>query len=99
MRENFTGRYTPSRHLAGHALRAWFQRLWRQDPRPEDLLKQIRDLLAEITLDGSYETREAVLLSVLEHLFVDPSVVAFFEDWLRNPTLNDVYHEALDLTR
>lgn len=91
-----TGR-TPSRYLAGQLLRAWFQRLWRADPRTEGLLVRIRDLLGRLLLSPDEQVRDAVLLGALEHLFAEPPVIEFFSGWRHDPGLRPAFLEALQL--
>jgi len=89
---------TPGRFLAAQLIRAWFQRLWRTGLRPEDLLARIRDLLGRLLRSGDEQVHDAVLLGVLEHLFVEPSIVEFFSGWRQDPALRPVFLEALALT-
>lgn len=88
---------TPSRYLAGQLIRAWFQRLWRTDPRPESHLAQIRDLLGRLLLSRDERVYDAVLLGALEHLFVEPSIVEFFRGWRQDSAFRAVFLEVLEL--
>ena len=49
--------------------------------QPGAHLVDLRDLLARQVLRRDQAVTEAILLTVLEHLFTDPDVVAFFADW------------------
>jgi hypothetical protein len=89
-----SGRYVLSPHLAGHALRAWFQRLWAERPRDDERLAQVRDLLATLIRTGTPQTRDAILLSVLAHLTVAPDVADYFTSWRHDPDLQPVLEEA-----
>lgn len=91
------GKYAHGRHMAGHSLRAWFQRLWKRRPNTEHPLILIRDMLSRLCREGSEATRDAVTTSVLEHLFVNADVVAFFQSWKHDPRLNGIYTEAISL--
>jgi hypothetical protein len=98
LRQDVRGDPTSSRYLAADDLRAWFQRLWRQNPRPAEVLAKIRSGLADLVRNGDQETREAVLLAVLEHVFQDSDVVDFFDGWRADPVLRKTFDEALYLS-
>lgn len=97
LRDRGHSSHTPSQYLAGHLVRAWFERLWRTDPRPENLLAQIRDLLGRLLLNGDERVYDAVALGVLEHLFAEPSIVEFFSSWQHDPALRTAFLEAVEL--
>jgi hypothetical protein len=86
------------RYVTGHSLRAWFQRLWRQEPRPEQTLCAIRDLLARLVRLRDDAINDAIITAILEHLFQNQSIVDFFSSWRQDPDLAPAFVEALDLS-
>ena len=97
LRDPVDGKYAHGRHMAGHSLRAWFQRLWKRRPNTEHHLILIRDMLSQLCREGSEATRDAVTISVLEHLFVNADVVTFFQSWKHDPRLTGIYTESISL--
>jgi hypothetical protein len=97
LRDPVSGKYAHGRHMAGHSLRAWFQRLWNRTPDTEQTLISIRDTLSRVCREGSEATRDAVITSILEHLFVNADVVVFFQSWKDDPHLTEIYKEAIFL--
>jgi hypothetical protein len=97
LRDPAGGKYTRGRYMAGHSLRAWFQRLWKRRPDTEPTLISIRDMLSRLCREGGEATRDAVITSALEHLFVNADVVVFFQSWKNDPLLTKIYEEAIFL--
>jgi hypothetical protein len=95
LRDPVVGKYAHGRYMAGHSLRAWFERLWKQRPNTEHHLLSIRDMLSQLCRQGSDATRDAVTTSVLEHLFANADVVAFFQSWKHDSCLNRIYTESI----
>jgi hypothetical protein len=54
-------------------------------------------MLRRACLEGDAATRDAVITAVLEHLFVDADVAAFFRSWERDARLREIYKEAIYL--
>ncbi|HEX3153154.1 MAG TPA: hypothetical protein VHV32_00955 [Candidatus Angelobacter sp.] len=102
VQEIFAGRSDPKlpgSYLAGHSLRAWFERLWQHRSENEEVLRQLRTELADIAINGSERARDAVITAVLEHLFSQSSIVHFFSLWRDDKRLAAVYDEALRLSQ
>ncbi|WP_448545339.1 hypothetical protein [Roseiflexus sp.] len=97
LRDPADGEYAYERYMAGDALRAWFQRLWKRRPDTEHTLISIREMLRRACLEGDAATRDAVITAVLEHLFVNADVAAFFRSWERDARLREIYKEAIYL--
>lgn len=73
----------------------WLRQL-RSDERPESraALDRILAMLERLARDGDDETREVVLLGVLEHAFEDEQTRALFAGWAQSPGLEGLYDEA-----
>jgi hypothetical protein len=98
IREDKPSTWVPGRYLAGHTLRAWFQRLWRDRDRNRGQLLVVRDALGELAREGG-DLRDVVVTSVLEHLFQDPEIAEFFAPWAQQDArLRSAYDEGLLLS-
>jgi hypothetical protein len=98
IRENPQSVYVPSRYMAGHVLRAWFERLWAIGPDKQSRLIQIRDALADLARKGAPEVKDVIIVSILEHLLRNPQLEEFFGGWKREPVLRAIHQEAIELS-
>jgi hypothetical protein len=98
IRENPQSFYVRNRYMAGHALRAWFERLWAVGRIKQSRLAQIRDALAELARQESPEIKDVIIVSILEHLFRNPQLAEFFAGWKREPGLRTIHQEAIKLS-
>lgn len=98
LRDNSEGVYVHSRYMAAHTIRAWFQRLWVQKPKPENILEDIQDMLARLCQEGDVSLNDAVVTAVLEHLFESSAICDFFSNWKNSPNLAETYNEAVFLS-
>ena len=97
LRDDSEGDYALGRYQAGRSAGSWFERLWRERPATEWALQKLRDLLARLSAADDAGVRDAVMTTVLEHLFQNPAIADFFGEWSRDPALAPVYSEALTL--
>jgi len=97
MRDPIDSEHTHSRYMAGHALRAWFQQLWKKRNESAHVLARIREMLERICIEGDISTKDAIITSILEHLFVNSEIVEYFKEWNENTKLAKTYKEAVDL--
>lgn len=57
----------------------------------------LRTLLADACSSDNREVVESITLAVLEHLFQDPEILAYFGSWRDHPVLKPIYAEAVGL--
>lgn len=92
--QNPDGQWTDSRYLAGHQLVAWINKFWSDSSVPRSRLAEIRERLAKLYRRGDADVRDGVINGVLEHLFENRQVAAFFQEWERDPDLSKAYKDA-----
>lgn len=92
--------YVPGPYVAGHTLRAWFQQLWprREEAAAEQTLDALRTALTRLAQAGDQTTVDAITTAVMEHLFADPDVAAYFGLWRHEGRLTSIHAEAVHLT-
>lgn len=95
---NPQGEWAASRYIAGHQLVSWLNDFWGKGVSP-DLISKIKTQLADLYIKGNAEVRDALINSVLEHLFEKKHWVSFFKDWQTTPVLKDAYADALLWTK
>lgn len=98
LRENKQGEYIAGRYVTGHTLQAWFRQLWKEKQENEATLEKIRDMLANLGREGDYGLNDAIVTSILEHLFVDRGIREFFRIWDNDPALSMIYQQSLMLS-
>jgi hypothetical protein len=87
------------RYLAGHALVGWFVHLWNDKAIPRKRLASIKDRLARLYEQGDEGVKDAVVYSVLEHLFERRDIAKYFADWRADQVLGLAYENALMWTQ
>lgn len=96
--DGFLGRHRGPReegpYALGHIFSAWLRDAW---PESDVAAEQAKEMLARVIRTGAHQSREIVLLGVLEHLFEEEAFLSLFEDWKDDPALSSTYEEARDL--
>jgi hypothetical protein len=98
LREDVQGQYVEGRYAAGHSVRAWFQRQWIERQVNKHTLEEIRNMLARLCREGNAELADAIITAILEHLFSNPEIAGFFDEWKNDHALSSIYQEALSLS-
>jgi hypothetical protein len=94
LEDNKRGEWTSSRYEAGWELCRWFIDLWHQPNVDRALLTRLKERLAELYSRGDAQLQKAVVNAVLEHLFEDREIAAFFQDWSHADPHATAYEEA-----
>jgi hypothetical protein len=92
--EDPVSEWAATRFQAGNELLNWFGIIWDDLSIEKEALHEAETLLRTLCLDHGPEVRRVVIQEVLEHLFENRSVRAFFAQWKEDPVLHDVYEEA-----
>lgn len=93
-KENPQGEWAATGYSAGHDLVNVFGSLWR-DPRvSRTILRDLRDWLATLFVEGDESLRKCLVTATLEHLFEQKDIRQFFSDWKQHPVLTVAYEEA-----
>jgi hypothetical protein len=92
--ENPKGEWAHSRYEAGWDLCRWFMQLWDDHVVDRRLLRDLKDRLAAMYRAANVDLRTAIETAVLEHLFEDPRIAEFFEDWSKEEPLSMAYGAA-----
>jgi hypothetical protein len=93
-RENPDGDWSDSRYTAGYDLCSWFVHLWDDETSPRTVLHELKDWIANLYKDSDEALRTCIVQATLEHLFERKAIKEFFNDWQRDPILNQAYEEA-----
>lgn len=94
--ENPNGEWSDSRYTAGWDLASWFKSLWGDKKHGEIAVKRIKHLLRKLYIGGDMEVRECIITAVLEHLFEEGGIKAYFVDWRDDEILQSAYSEAIE---
>jgi hypothetical protein len=94
LREDPKGDWCESRYLAGHSLVRWFKGLWSDQDIPREALAELKALLGQLAKEPDEGLRNCILTAVLEHLFEDEDILAFFSEWKEDRGLRSIYDEA-----
>jgi len=76
------------------ALLRWFGVIWADLSVDKEALHEAKTLLRTLCVDYGPNVRGRVITEILEHLFENPSVRNFFDDWQTDPGLQGAYAEA-----
>jgi hypothetical protein len=99
MIENPQSGWAATRFDASCELLRWCGIIWSDPSVEKDATEEAKDLLRRLCLDYGSEVRRVAIQGILEHLFENPSVRAFFADWRGDPELRDAYDEANEWQR
>jgi hypothetical protein len=94
MKENPRGEWASSRYEAGWEFCRWFVSLWNDNTVPKTFLAKLKSDLECLYYEGDSELRTALENAVLEHLFEDGGIRAFFGNWQHDVRLADAYRNA-----
>jgi hypothetical protein len=76
-----------------------FWHVWKTRPPRADVVLEMRDDLAAACRSTDARHVDTVVLGLLEHMFQDKQIVAFFSIWRDDPTLAKVFEEACSLAK
>lgn len=94
LKENPRGEWAGTSYSAGRDLVNIFGSLWRDQRVSRDILRDLRDWLATLFVEGDESLRKCLVTATLEHLFEQKEIRQFFADWKRHPVLAVAYEEA-----
>jgi hypothetical protein len=95
--ENPDGEWSDSRTTAGWGFAKWFVQLWDDDSVSRNVLSDLKAMLEKLCRSGGRDLCNALVTSVLEHLFQHAEIRAYFADWEGEPLLGPAYVEARHL--
>ena len=78
---------------AGWELASWLKHLKRL-PDTNDFLARVAAQFTAAYRKGDSDTRNRIETSALEHIFEEPSLRPFFEEWRDDPQLREAYQFA-----
>jgi hypothetical protein len=95
LRNNPTGEWSLSRYEAMWAFAGWYSSLWSLPETTSAALRQQgKSWFRDEYLQGSDESRVAMVNGALEHLFEDKRISKYFDDWRQHPLLSSAYANA-----
>jgi hypothetical protein len=95
-KENPRGDWADASYSAGTDLVNVFYRLWRDSRVSRDVVKDLRDWLGQLYVEGDEALRTCIVTATLEHLFEQKDIREFFSDWKQRPGLAVAYGAASD---
>ena len=88
--------WVDDRYSAAHDLRSLFFDLWdKKDQIPPGFLDELVHLLERLYRNGDEELRSCLVGSVLEHLFERSAIRKRFQNWEKDPVLQEAYSQAM----
>jgi hypothetical protein len=94
IRENPESEWADSNYTAAWSLVNWFRNVWKdQIPRSSEL-KELKQWLEGLYINGDDQIRRCIVDGTLEHLFENRRIAAYFRDWKHNEILSTAYNEA-----
>lgn len=94
--ENPNGEYAENRYCAMYTLTDFYKKLRLDKSVPISFLKETRDMLSYIYINGDDETKKAIVDGALEHLFEDSEIIKEFDSWRNDKELRIAYQNALE---
>jgi hypothetical protein len=94
LKEDPKGKWADSRYSAGAILVNIFGSLWRDSSAPREIVKELKDWLGRLYVEGDENLRTCIVTATLEHLFEQKSIRDFFADWKTRPVLAIAHKEA-----
>jgi hypothetical protein len=94
LKEDPKSTWADSRYSAGATLVNVFASLWRDSSVPRDVLKELKDWLGRLYVEGDESIRTCIVTATLEHLFEQKDIREFFSDWNKDPVLAIAHKEA-----
>jgi len=88
------GEFTNNRTVEGFTLQNWFRQLWWNRDANSVLIDTIKRTITEVYKSGDERTKYTVETAILEHLFEELDIEAYFSDWKRDPDLTGAYERA-----
>ena len=94
LKEDPKGEWADSRYSAGATLVNIFASLWRDSSVPREVVKELKDWLSRLYVEGDEKLRTCIVTATLEHLFEQKDIRDFFADWKTRPVLATAHKEA-----
>lgn len=88
------GEFTNNRTVEGYTLQRWFRQLWQDRNANSKLIDEMKRMITSVYKAGDEGAKYAVETAILEHLFEDPRIKAYFSDWQSDPDLALAYDRA-----
>jgi hypothetical protein len=92
--ENQEGEWACGRYSAAWEFNGWFRSLWKDSKVDRKNLVKLKEWLAGIYKRGDEPIRRCIVDGALEHLFENPKIAIFFNDWKKDKLLAKAYAEA-----
>jgi len=94
LKEDPKGKWADSRYSAGAALVNIFASLWRDASVSRKVVRELKDWLTRLYLEGDEPLRICLETATLEHLFEQKDIRDFFADWKTHPVLAEAHRKA-----
>jgi hypothetical protein len=95
LREDPDGDWSDSRYSAAWDMVNIFTSLWRDKSVSRDVLKELKNWLAQLYKDDE-KVRTCLVTAPFEHLFERKDIRKFFSDWTKDAVLSIAYKEACE---
>jgi hypothetical protein len=96
LKENPDGEWSDSRYSAGSTLVNIFGSFWRDSAVPREIVKELKDWLGRLYIEGDETLRTCIVTATLEHLFEQKRIREFFSVWKQHPVLAAAYKDACE---
>jgi hypothetical protein len=94
LQEHPEGEWADDRSFAGRLWCNLFRRLWQQGGGSSPQTEALKSWLTDCYRTADWDLQGTVVAMVLERLFTDPEIAAYFSDWQADPTLRIAYEGA-----
>lgn len=84
------GRYQACWDMVG-----WFTTLWNDEKVPRKEIDDIKKWFEKLYKEGDEDIKDALLNGTFEHLFENKKIAKYFNDWLKDKDLTQVYKDAI----
>lgn len=92
--ENPQGEWADSNYSAAYAASGLFRQLWSESEALKEKPELFKIWIQELYRVGDEKVRKCIVNGILEHLFEDSKIKAFFEDWKNDEILISAYLDA-----
>lgn len=100
MQNDFDGEWTHSSYIAAYELRGFIEGIWNDKQLSEQekkyLRKEIKNRLGKLCLISERPFKDVLINGLLEHLFENNTIRAYFKAWEKKDILDDFFECAVD---
>lgn len=96
LKEDPQGKWADSSYSAGSSLVNIFGSLWRDSSVPRETMKELKDWIGRLYVEGNEALRTCLVTATLEHLFEQRDIREFFSDWEKRPVLARAHKQACE---